>query len=255
MDVRAETITLVCRDDARVATLLFRPVGEGPFPGIAIGAEGTGINRFILGVGTSLAKEGYVVAVPDYYRGAGPADPEALDDIEGLMACINALDFRRATHDLLDAVGHLRHLPYVDHGRIATWGYCTGATLALLAAELDPRVAASVCFYPSQPTFDVLDDRRPVHPIDLLWNLHGPLMLLVGDQDVVLTPDALAEVRRRLDVWNVDHRIAIYPGAGHAFCTEDPMFFHEEAARHGWSDALDFLEERLAPTLERHHLP
>jgi len=113
------------------------------------------------------------------------------------------------------------------------------------AAELDPELAATVLFYPSQPTFDVLDDRKPVHPIDLLWNVRCPLLLLLGDQDPVITADVLAEVQRRLDVWNVAHEIRLYPGAGHAFCTDFPGFLHEEAARQARADALAFVGRNL----------
>ena len=69
------------------------------------------------------------------------------------MSYIGALDFTRAVHDQCDGLDHLQGLPTVDASRVASWGYCTGGTLALFVACLRPDLAASVVFFPSQPTF------------------------------------------------------------------------------------------------------
>jgi carboxymethylenebutenolidase len=225
--------------------LLFTPDGDGPHAAVVVGPEGTGITRVVRNIAGELADRGFVALVPDFFRGGAPDDPEDLSDIDAVMAVIGRLDFGRATHDVLDTVEYARTLPNVDPARVATWGYCTGATMALLAAALDPQLAAAVLFYPSQPTFDALDDHKPVHPIDLLWNVRCPLLLLLGDQDPVITPDPLAEIRRRLETANVEHEIHLYAGAGHAFCTDFPGFLHEEAARRATSDALAFVASNL----------
>ena len=41
------------------------------------------------------------------------------------------------------------------------------------------------------------------------------------------------------------HDVAIYPGAGHAFCSEVPLLFHHDAATRGWQDALAFIVRAL----------
>jgi carboxymethylenebutenolidase len=241
-DVVEESVNLRGRDGHDVPAVRFRPAGSGVHPAIAIGAEATGINEFIRRVGATLAHLGYVVVVPDYYRGDGPPDPEAYEDFDTMIAYIDALDFTRATGDLLAAVDQLRTLPYVDASEVAVWGYCTGATLALFAAELDRRLSAAVLFYPSQPTFAATTDKTPVHAMDLLWAIECPVLVLYGDADVVMPPELLDELRRRLALWGVDHRIAVYAGAGHAFCAEAPMLFDEHAAAHGWRDAVEFIQ-------------
>jgi carboxymethylenebutenolidase len=247
-DVRRELVQLTARDGVTLDAELYRPTGAAQRAGVVIGAEGTGINHFIRRVAATLAHLGFVVIVPDPYRGAGPRDPEAYEDVETLMSYIGALDFVRATTDLLAAADHLRGVEAVDDERVAMWGYCTGATLALLAAELDPRTAAAVLFYPSQPTFDALDERKPTHPIDLLWALDCPVLIHYGDADVVMPPALLDELRRRLDVWHIDHELQVYPGAGHAFCAETPMFFDRAAAETGWRTSVEFLERALKRT-------
>ncbi len=180
------------------------------------------------------------------YLPDGPPDPEAYEDFETLISFIDRLDFVRATHDMLAGVEHARTLPTVDPERVGVWGYCTGATLALMAAATDPRLGAAVLFYPSQPFFDELGDRTPVHPMDLLWGIRARTLVLYGDNDVVMPNDRLAELRRRLSVWHVSHEVAVYPGAGHAFCSEVPLLFHQQAADEGWRRAADFAVDTLS---------
>ena len=243
-----ETIARRARDGAEIDTLLFMPSGDGPHPAVVIGAEGTGITRVVRAIAGELASRGFVALVPDFFRGTAPEDPEDLSDIEAVMAVIGALDFRRATHDLVDTIEYARTLSSVDPARVATWGYCTGATLALLAAELDPHLAAAVLFYPSQPTFDVLDDRKPVHPIDLMWNLRCPTLIIYGDEDVIMPAERLADLRRRATAWQVDLELNVYPGAGHAFCTDYPGFLHQPAADKALNDALAFAQRHFGRT-------
>ena len=236
----AETISVQTRDGTCPA-LLFRPSGSGPHPAVVVGQEATGPNAFIGRVGEMLADAGFVVVVPDYYRGDGPPDPEAYEDIETLIPYMDRLDFRRATYDLLAALDFLAAQADVDSAPLAVWGYCTGATITLLAACLRPGLAATVLFYPSQPRFEVHDVTRPVDPVDLVWNLTSPVLLLVGDADPVWPPALVAETRTRLEQWGIEHTIATFAGAGHAFCAPTPAFHDAAASAAATALGLNFL--------------
>jgi carboxymethylenebutenolidase len=244
--VIAEVTTFPARG-GDVRALLFRPDAPGRFPAVVLGMEATGLNRLVHRVGTELAARGYVAFVPDYYRGGGPADPEDLTDIAGIMAHVGALDFVAATRDVHDAIDHVRGHEAVDPSRLAVWGYCTGATLVLLAACTRRDLSAAVLFYPSQPWFEALDRAHPVHPVDLLWGAACPVQILYGDDDVVMSAAQLADVRDRLDRWGVEHELRAYEGAGHAFMAEAEGFHHAAAAERAPRDALAFLVGHLPP--------
>ena len=77
-----------------------------------------------------------------------------------------------------------------------------------------------------------------------MWNLTSPVLLLVGDEDVVWPADLVAEARRRFEQWGIDHTINVYPGAGHAFCAPAPAFHNGEASAAAWRDSLEFLQQR-----------
>ncbi|WP_029429584.1 dienelactone hydrolase family protein [Blastococcus sp. URHD0036] len=246
METTRTVVDLPAADGGTVPTAVVRPAGPGPHPAVVIGVEAYGPNTFTAGVATRLAEEGYVVVVPDYYRGNGPADAEAYTDFTEVMRFIGALDFRRGTRDLLTAVAHAAGLEDVDADRIAVWGYCTGGTLALLAAELSDRVAAAVLFFPSQPWFGELTERTPVHPADLLWALRAPALVLYGDRDPVLPPERLVDLRQRLTAADPRHRLVLYPGAGHAFCAPVPPMRDEAADLASWTEATTFLAAALS---------
>jgi carboxymethylenebutenolidase len=235
-----------------VPTLVYLPPGAastaagGLRPAIVLSAEAYGINQFTREVAGKLADAGYVVVVPDYYRGHGLQRPDDYSDFTEVMGFIDALDFTEATHDVMAAVEHARSRPEVDPDRVAVWGYCTGGTLAMFAAALDRRLAAAVLFFPSQPTFPDHDAKRPVDPIDLLWNVACPVQLIFGDQDaglVALEP----EIRRRFEQWHVEYQINVYEGAGHAFSAPDPPLRHDAADKASWIDALAFAASTLHP--------
>lgn len=241
----APTETVVEHGGARVPTLVYTPAGSGPRPAVVLAPEAFGVNTFTRKVAADLADAGYVVVVPDYYRGNGLKDPESYTDFTEVMGAIDALDFAAGTHDVLAAIDHARTRPEVDADRVVVWGYCTGGTLAMLAAALDRRLAAAVLFFPSQPTFPELTAKRPVQPVDLLWNVACPVLVIYGDQDPIAPPEFLADLRRRLEQWGVEHQVNVYPGGGHAFSAPVPPLRHDASDAASWADALDFLARHV----------
>ncbi|HEY3941720.1 MAG TPA: dienelactone hydrolase family protein [Acidimicrobiales bacterium] len=240
----SSTSVVLPSDQGTVPTLVYVPSEEGRHPAVVLSTEAFGINDFTRHVASELAGQGYVVVVPDYYRGHGLSDPESYTDFSEVMEFIERLDFTQGTHDVLAAVDYARARPDVDPARVAVWGYCTGGTLALLAAALDRQLAAAVLFFPSQPTFPELNAKRPVQPIDLLWNVACPVLLIVGEEDQLLF-GMLPEFRRRFEQWHVEHEIKTYEGAGHAFSAPVPPLRNDAADKASWADALAFAARHL----------
>jgi carboxymethylenebutenolidase len=207
--------------------------------------EAYGVNEFTRNVATALGTEGYVVVVVDYYRGNGLSEPDNYSDFTEVMGFIDDLDFVQATHDVMAAIEYTRNRADVDPDKVAVWGYCTGGTLAMLAAALCPDLAAAVIFFPSQPTFPTIDAKRPVHAMDLMWNISCPILFLYGDQDFLA--EVMPEIGRRLEQWGIEHQIRVYEGAGHAFSAPVPPLRHDEADKASWIDALQFARVHLGP--------
>ncbi|MGE0880715.1 MAG: dienelactone hydrolase family protein [Acidimicrobiia bacterium] len=231
----------------RVPGLIYRPDDDSSHPAVVIGMEATGINSVARTTGQALAEAGYVVVIPDYYRGGGPPDPGDLTDIPTIVRHIGALDFSIAARDMTAAIDYATSLPFVDAARIGVWGWCTGATFSWLGAALRPDVKAAVLFYPSQPFHALIDDAHPVHPMDVLWAVRAKTLLIVGDQDGVFTADVLSEFERRCRRYAIDHRIEVMAGAGHAFSNPAPGFYHHDAEVRALAIANPFLADALQP--------
>jgi carboxymethylenebutenolidase len=229
---------------AIVPTLVYKPSHQGPGPAIVVSPEAFGINEFTRRVASELCDAGYVVVVPDYYHGNGLENPESYTDFSEVFEFMEALDFGQGAHDIMAGIDYARSLPEVDPERVGVWGYCTGSTLAMLATSLYRRLAAAVWFFPSQPTFPELTPKRPVHALDLLWNVVCPVLLIIGDQDDLLVP-VIPEFQRRFEQWGVDHDIRIYSGAGHAFSAPVPPLRNDGADRASWADAMAFVGRHL----------
>jgi carboxymethylenebutenolidase len=229
------------RRAAGPAPIVAVPDGKGPHPAVVIGAEAYGINPFIFDVQQKLVQLGFAVAVPDYYHGDGPRKPEAYDDFTEVKEHIGRLDFTCGARDLAETIDMMRARSDIDARRVSVWGYCTGGTLAWLAACMRGDVAAALLFYPSQSMFAELGPKTPAHPMDLLWQLTCPTLFLFGDADYAMPPDRLNELRARIDRWNVDAEIRLYAGAGHAFSAPSGPFRHDAAKRAAWDDAVAFL--------------
>jgi carboxymethylenebutenolidase len=229
----------VGRED--VPVLIYGGGVDGSGPAVVLSAEAYGINEFTRHVASKLADLGYAVVVPDYYHGRGLSDPEGYADFTEVLGFIERLDFAQGAHEIMAAADMARELPGVDPSRVAVWGYCTGGTLAMMAGSLDRQLAATVLFFPSQPTFPEFNEKRPLNPIDLLWNANCPIQLLIGDQDQMLV-EMLPEFRRRFAAWGIEHEVRVYPGAGHAFSAPVPPLRHDEADRASWADAVAFLQ-------------
>ncbi|MGD9794947.1 MAG: dienelactone hydrolase family protein [Acidimicrobiia bacterium] len=240
----APTSVILNVGGASTPTLVYDLPGPGPHPAVVLSPEAYGINEFTRDVASRLNAAGYVVVVPDYYRGNGLKEPDNYLDFSEVMEFIGNLDFVEATRDILAGIDHARSLSNVDGDRVAVWGYCTGSTLAMLSAAVDRRLAAAVIFFPSQPTFPVHDDRHPLDPIDVLWAVKCPIQFIYGDADEILV-DLMPEVARRLTAWRIDHRIDVYPGAGHAFSAPVAPLRNDAADVASWADATAFLALHL----------
>src|SRR5215211_5013347 len=108
---------IVEHDGARVPTFVYL-AATTPRPAVVVSPEAYGINEFTKRVASELARAGYVVVVPDYYRGNGPTDCDNYGDFAEVMQFIDELDFTAATHDVMAAIDYARGLPEVDASRV-----------------------------------------------------------------------------------------------------------------------------------------
>jgi carboxymethylenebutenolidase len=107
-------------------------------------------------------------------------------------------------------------------------GFCIGGHLAFRAA-FDPRVAATVCFYPTGLHNGALGADADAGSLAGAASIHGRLMIVFGSQDPHVPADARVQILSALYAAGLDDlELHVYAGGEHAFMRDvgprhDPM--------------------------------
>lgn len=204
------------------------PASSKPAPAVIVVHEWWGLNGQIRGIARRLAQEGYVVIVPDLYRGPVAGDMELAHELS------RGLDEDRALGDLAQAAAWLRGQSRVQRDRIGVIGFCMGGRLSQLLALRDPALRAAVMFY-----------GRPEADPARLASLRAPLLAHFGGEDRGIGSEQVDALRAGLAKAGKAVDVYVYPSAGHAFMNEEGPSYHVEAARHAWARTLAFLQKQL----------
>ena len=213
-------------------------VPDRPGPGILLFQEIFGVNENMRGLADRLAREGYVVLVPDMFWRIEPGfernDESALQEC---MAIVGQLDWETAPADVSAAHAHLLSLAECT-GAVGAVGFCLGGTLAFLAAGRSRAhgkgIDAAVSYYGSgnNGLLPGLDE------------VECPVLFHYGDRDPFIPPESIDEVERAV-AGRPGMRVERYD-AGHAFSNWDaPSMYDQAAAEAAWTTTVGFLAEHL----------
>ncbi|MFT4266162.1 MAG: dienelactone hydrolase family protein [Xenophilus sp.] len=171
-------IPVTCPDGHVLSAYLARPEGT-PRGGILVASELFGVTHHIRDVADSYARDGYLVACPQFYDRYRRDSVFSYDQagLERARELLQLLDFDKVMVDCRGVVAALR-CEGVE--RIGMVGYCSGGTSAWLASEKVAGLACSAAYYGS-----LIPKRLEIRPA-------VPVMAHWGASDHTL---ALEEVR------------------------------------------------------------
>jgi carboxymethylenebutenolidase len=182
-----------------------------------------GLDDYIKSVSTKLAEAGFSVAAVDLFKGKRTTDPQ-----EG-MKLRDAI----TREDLLSAFGSGLTLLRESGGANVTagsMGFCMGGGFALQGAC---SLGLQFC----------VDYYGMIADVEDVKGLKGPVLLILGSDDLRITPWALqaflpsaVKNKKRMDVH-------IYPNAGHAFHAPGWEGYNPQAAEDAWKKTLLFLSQ------------
>ncbi|MCU7729261.1 dienelactone hydrolase family protein [Actinoplanes sp. KI2] len=213
MKVREEEVKV----SGRIRSIVIRPVGERSWPGVLLYTDIFQLTESTLRTARRLAAAGFVVCVPEIYpHGELAGVALEFDDAGKAAGLAGAAATPTASFDA-DRGTVLDYLAARDDvTALFVTGFCIGGHLAFRAA-FDPRVAATVCFYPTGLQngglgADVADS------LSRAAGIRGRLMVVFGSQDPHVPADARLQVVSALYAAGLDDlELHIYRGGEHAF--------------------------------------
>jgi carboxymethylenebutenolidase len=224
----ADTSLVRIGPGAGTAAFVTWPPGDKPIPAVVMIHEAWGMNGQVRRQARNLARQGYLVIVPDLYRGQVTNDPEHAEALE------RGLDADRAMADLAAAVAWVRANGRTKGQPVGVVGFGMGGSLAERVALGTPGLAGAVLFYG-----DPITDARQ------LAALQTPLLGHFGADDRGIPAERAEAMRAALREAKKQGDVYVYAGAGHAFMNETRDSFHPDAARLAWARTLAFFQRTL----------
>lgn len=202
-----------------IRSVLIGPVGQaGSRSGVLLYTDIFQLTESTLRTARRLASAGFLVCVPEIYPHGGLAGVALEFDDAGKQAGLAAA--AETTVEQFDA-DRAAVLDFMDQradvDRLCTVGFCIGGHLAFRAA-FDPRVAATVCFYPTGLHNGALGADVDAGSLARAGAIRGRLMVVFGSQDPHVPAEARVQVVSALYAAGLDDlELHVYAGGEHAF--------------------------------------
>lgn len=219
-----------------------QPEGKGKLPVVLVISEIFGVHEHIADVCRRFAKLGYLAIAPELFARQG--DPSSYGTIQELQAnVIQKVPDAQVMGDLDACVAWAaNHGGDVD--RLAITGFCWGGRITWLYTAHSKRVKAGVAWYGQlvgEP-----NALKPRNPVDIVGELHAPVLGLYGGKDTGITQEHVARMKAALaassDPDAKASAFVVYPEAGHAFNADYRPSYVESAAKDGWQRCLAWLK-------------
>ena len=226
---------------------LLKPDGNGPFPGVVILHDCSGLgsrsSSSPMRWAQDLVSQGYVVVLPDSFTPRGFPNrvctlPRSVSHVANVYARVG---------DAYGALAALRRLPYVDGRCVALMGSSHRGitTLAAMVAPTprDNEMAAAkrdgftsaVALYPNcvlhygdWSTRQQADRRGPVVAHSGVYRPTAPLLILIGAKDDWTPAEPCRELVETERAAGYPLDIPIYPGAYHEFDSDEPVRYNDK---------------------------
>ena len=220
------------------------PDEDGRWPAVIVLQEIFGVNTEVKRISDLLASTGYVALAINYYHRANPDlnepyTPEGLQNGFAAAAKVTRASLRA---DVSAAIDYLNAQDCVHTGRIATWGFCFGGSVAFVTATL-PGLAAAICFYGGMIAAP-FPSGEPEALADVN-DIRCPILLAFGGKDQYITPDMVGRISAALTAAHKEFQLQVYPDQDHAFFRDSSAVIgSSQDVADAWKLVQAFLREQ-----------
>lgn len=245
-----ESWTEVPADSGAMAVLTVAPRDSAQYPGVVHCHSFVGITAYRIDAVRRLAREGFVVALPDLFHRLGRRKALRLPEQENeAVAAAGSLSFIDMAVDTRLALNVLAEHPQVKRAAVGLIGYGMGGTVAFIAACSHRDVKATSIAYSRNIVVCPVTTARPILPLLMLERLNGAMQFISSSGDPQPAPVDMRIIAAHAAKHRKEFEYSIYesdPPVGHAFMEEDiPGAHHPEAATWAWRLQAAFLRRHL----------
>ena len=243
MKLREEAVRIAA-PDGEIRSVLITPVDGGRGHGVVLYTDIFQLTESTLRTARRLASGGFVVCVPEIYPHGELAGVALEFDDAGKTAGLGgaaATTTARFDADRVAVLDYLAVHPDVDV--ISATGFCIGGHLAFRAA-FDPRVASTVCFYPTGLQDGKLGADDP-GSLARAGDIGGRMMIVFGSRDPHVPADARVQIVSALYAAGLtDLELHVFAGGEHAFMRDVGARHDPVLGELAMQAAVSFLEGR-----------
>jgi carboxymethylenebutenolidase len=243
--------TTIETNDGTCPVYVYRPDGNGPWPGVLVFMDGLGIRPAMLEIGERLAPHGYFVLLPDLYYRSGPYEPmdphRVFADPEQRKALMTKfMSLATPANVMADTKVFLEYLATrrdVKPGGVGTTGYCMGGLMSLTAAGTYPdKIVAAASYHGGRLATDAPDSPHRLAP-----NIKARVYVAGASEDQTFPDEMKARLETALSDAGVDHTIETYP-AKHGWVLRDTPVYDSAAAERHWKTLLALFGAMMGST-------
>ena len=224
---------------------LYRPAGEGRWPGAIYLVDAGGIRPSQQEMAKRLSARGYVVLLPNVFYRSGKSPvfdfPMKIGDERTMrrFAELTALLTPEAME--LDGAAYLQFLAEQDRVSdrgMGVVGYCfTGAMVLRTAAARPDRVAVAASFHGGRLYTDAPDSPHTVLP-----RVKARLYFGHAVEDKSMPKEAIESLDRALKSWGGNYTSELYEGAYHSWTVLDSPVYNPRQAERAFEKLLELFQ-------------
>jgi carboxymethylenebutenolidase len=218
-----------------------RPERQGQ-PPIVLAISGfTGLTEQHKDVVRRFAHAGYYAIAPELFFREGLMFGKAQPELAKISASIGRKQY---LGDIRAAADFAKSQPWARPDRLGVTGFCGGGALTLHFSAENPDVTAAVPWYGHVKR--TYNDAPGVDAFAIAPRIKAPVLGLYGDADQGIPTADVKAFEAELKKTNPNVEFILYPGAPHAFFSDDrPQVYRKDASEDAWKRCLAFFDKHL----------
>jgi carboxymethylenebutenolidase len=215
------------------------PDKGGPFPVVLVVQEIFGVHEHIKDICRRFAKLGYFAVAPELFARQG--DVSKLEKIEDILPIVRKVPDAQVMSDVDATVAWAKKSGKGDTAKLGITGFCWGGRIVWLYSAHNKDLKAGVAWY-GRLAGDKTD-LQPKYPLDVVKDLHAPVLGLYGGADQGIPVDTVDKMKKALKEEKKPCEIIVYDDTPHAFFADYRNSYRKDKAEDGWKKLLEWFKK------------